>query len=68
MAIGGAIGPKFREADCHFSDRKHPGALCKKYGRDHWWAITPRTDAAALKAEIAEFLENYAFPWLGCDR
>ncbi|MDD5923891.1 MAG: DUF4304 domain-containing protein [Clostridia bacterium] len=58
------VDPKFKEYDCELLNRKRPQHLCGKYIIDQWWYITPETDNGSLKAEIEEYLADYAIPWL----
>lgn len=64
MVVGGQIDPNFKENACHFSDRKRPQSLCRKYSGDQWWCITADTNYDSLKNEVEDFLETNAIPWL----
>lgn len=33
-------------------------------GGDHWWKVTPETDADAVASELSGVLKEYVFPWL----
>ena len=45
------------------TDRERLGELMPG-GADHWWALLPSTDLAALAAQVSEALSVYGLPWL----
>ena len=55
------IAGKPKEYDC--TDRERLGELMPG-GADHWWALLPSTDLAALAAQVSEAVSVYGLPWL----
>ncbi len=59
-----ALEGKPKEYDSTIRERL--GVLA--YGKDHWWAIDPRSNLGSVSADVVEKMQSVGLPWLDTHR